>query len=66
MNAAQANFTEATTQFMSRYAIFVVLALVYCLAVAIRSRSSGSMKWSLSSMPKSICTQLILPLNLLL
>lgn len=35
MNAAQANFTEATTQFMSRYAIFVVLALVYCLAVAV-------------------------------
>jgi hypothetical protein len=35
----------------------------YCLAMAIRSRSSGSMKWSWSSLPTSSCTQRTLPLN---
>jgi hypothetical protein len=35
----------------------------YCRAIATRSRSSGSMKWSLSSVPRSICTQLILPVK---
>ena len=35
----------------------------YCRAMATRRRSSGSMKWSLSSSPTSICTQLILPVN---
>ena len=35
----------------------------HCLAIAIRRRSSGSMKWSWSSSPRSICTQLILPVN---
>ena len=33
----------------------------YCLDMATRSRSSGSMKWSWSSSPRSICTQLISP-----
>ncbi len=33
----------------------------YCLAMATRSRSSGSMKWSLSSVPTSSWTHLILP-----
>ncbi len=37
----------------------------YCRAIATRSRSSGLMKWSLSSTPASNCTQLILPLNAL-
>lgn len=32
---AHANMGEAATQFMSRYAIFVVLVLVFCLAVAV-------------------------------
>ena len=35
----------------------------YCLAMAMRRRSSGSMKWSWSSSPRSIWTQLILPVN---
>ena len=35
----------------------------YCLAIATRSRSSGEMKWSLSSAPASSWTQWILPLN---
>ena len=35
----------------------------YCLAMAMRRRSSGSMKWSWSSAPRSIWTQLILPVN---
>ena len=38
----------------------------HCLAIAIRRRSSGSMKWSWLSSPRSICTQLILPVNRLL
>jgi hypothetical protein len=37
--------------------------LAYCLAMAMRRRSSGSMKWSWSSLPRSIWTQWILPLN---
>ena len=36
---------------------------VYCRAMAMRNRSSGSMKWSWSSSPRSICTQWILPVN---
>ncbi len=35
----------------------------YCRAIAIRSRSSGSMKWSWSSSPMSSWTQWILPVN---
>ena len=35
----------------------------YCRAMAMRMRSSGSMKWSWSSSPRSICTQLIFPVN---
>ena len=35
----------------------------YCLAMAMRSRSSGLMKWSWSSLPRSIWTQWILPVN---
>jgi len=36
---------------------------VYCLAMVMRIRSSGSMRWSWSSSPRSICTQLIFPVN---
>ena len=39
------------------------LHLPYCCDIAMRRRSSGSMKWSWSSSPRSICTQLILPVN---
>ena len=39
------------------------LHLPHCRAIAMRSRSSGSMKWSWSSSPTSICTQWILPVN---
>ena len=35
----------------------------YCRAMAMRKRSSGSMKWSWSSSPRSICTQWILPVK---
>ena len=35
----------------------------HCLAMAMRRRSSGSMKWSWSSVPRSICTQWILPVK---
>ena len=35
----------------------------YCRAMATRRRSSGSMKWSWSSSPTSICTQWILPVK---
>ena len=35
----------------------------YWRAIAMRRRSSGSMKWSWSSVPRSICTQAILPVN---
>ena len=35
----------------------------YCLAMAMRRRSSGSMKWSWSSAPRSIWTQSFLPVN---
>jgi integrase len=35
----------------------------YCLAMAMRRRSSGSMKWSWSSAPRSIWTHWILPVN---
>ena len=35
----------------------------YCRAMAIRRRSSGSIRWSWSSSPVSICTQLIFPVN---
>jgi hypothetical protein len=38
----------------------------YCRAMAIRRRSSGSMKWSWSSAPRSIWTQWILPVKRLL
>ncbi len=37
----------------------------YCRAMAMRRRSSGEMKWSLSSTPTSSWTQWILPVNLL-
>ena len=39
------------------------LVFAYCRAMAIRRRSSGSMKWSWSSSPRSIWTQSILPVN---
>jgi hypothetical protein len=41
------------------------LLLDYCLAIARFSRSSGLMKWSWVSLPRSICTQLTFPLNTL-
>ena len=37
--------------------------MLYWRAMAIRKRSSGSMKWSLSSTPTSSCTQWILPVK---
>jgi len=37
----------------------------YCLVIAIRIRSSDEISWFWSSSPRSICTQWILPLNLL-
>jgi hypothetical protein len=37
--------------------------VVYWRAMAMRRRSSGSMKWSWSSVPTSSCTQWILPVN---
>jgi hypothetical protein len=41
-------------------------ACAYCLAMATRRRSSGSMKWSWSSSPTSSWTQLMRPVNRLL
>jgi len=41
----------------------VRLRSFYCLAMAMRRRSSGAMKWSWSSSPKSIWTHLIVPVN---
>ena len=37
----------------------------YCRAIATLKRSSGEIRWSWSSSPRSICTQLTLPLNAL-
>ena len=46
-------------------ALSMTVPVPYCRAIATDSRSSGLMKWSLSSTPASNCTQLILPLNAL-
>jgi hypothetical protein len=46
-----------------RHQFHLMLPTDYCLAIAIRKRSSGSMKWSWSSSPRSICTQWILPVK---
>ena len=65
--ARQRQTVDTSTSHLGFRCIIRVLTpaagLAHCRAMAIRTRSSGSMKWSWSSSPRSSWTQAILPVK---